>query len=315
MRTKLKACLIALSVALPVLPAMATAATFPEKTITIINPYDPGGNGDLQSRFIAEFMEKDLGVTVNVESRSGGSGAIGMSYVKAAKPDGYTIGLTAIGPALVSPNRINTGYDTTTDYAPIAQITSSPYTLSVHKSSPYNSVKDLIDASQQKSITYVSTGAGLHTHLMFEDFFNEQNAKMRHIPSKGAAGSKNSLLGKHVEAAALTTPDVVPYHESGDFKVLGIAAEERLADLPDIPTFKEQGYDLVTGAWFGFLAPKGTPEEIVEILSKSIEAALQSEKVKENFQRLGLSIQYKDSADFQKLILDDDKKIKQVMSK
>lgn len=315
MRNKLKTCLIALSFAIPVLPAMAAAASFPEKTITIINPYDPGGNADLQARFIAEFMEKDLGVTVNVESRSGGSGAIGMSYIKAARANGYTIGLTAVGPALVSPNRINTGYNTTTDYTPIAQITNSPYTLSVHKSSVINDISELISTSKNKSMTYGSTGAGLHTHLMLDNFFIGQGAKMRHIPSKGAAGTKNSLLGKHIDAATLTTPDVVPYYESGDFKVLGITADERLAELPDIPTFKEQGYDLVTGAWFGFLAPKDTPEDIVETLSKSIEAALKSEKVMGNFQRLGLTIQYKDSADFQKLILEDDKKIKQVMLK
>lgn len=315
MKLKLKACLIALSFSLPVLPTIAVADSFPQKTITIINPYDPGGTADLQARFIAEYMEKDLGVTVNVESRSGGAGAIGMNHLKAAKPNGYTIGITAIGPALVTPNRVNTGYDTTKDYAPIAQISNTPYSLSVHKSSSSNSVADLIEKSKEKNLSYGTTGAGLHTHLMFENFFNEQGAQTRHIPSKGGTGTKNALLGQHIDAAAISIPDIVPYYLSKDFKVLGISSEERVPELPDVPTFKEQGYDLVSGAWFGFLAPKGTPDDVVEILEKSIESALLSEKVAENFKKLGLDVEFKKSDDFEELIIEEDEKIKKILSK
>lgn len=314
MQKKLKMCLVALSLALPVVSTQAAADSFPKKFITIINPYAPGGNADLQARFIAEAMETELGVTVNVENRTGGAGAIGMNYLKAAKPDGYTIGITAIGPAVVTPNRVNTGYDSTQDYTPIAQITNSPYTLSVHYDSPLKNVQELLEESKTTSQTYGTTGAGLHTHLMFENFFKNQEAQMRHVPSQGAAGTKNALLGKHIDAAALTLPDAVPYHESKDFRVLGIATEERLEELPDIPTFKEQGYDLVTGAWFGFLAPKDTPEDVIAVLENSIASALKTDKVIENFKKLGLNIEYKPSEDFKELINQDNEEIKSIVN-
>ena len=137
---------------------------------------------------------------------------------------------------------------------------------------------------------------------------------MRHIPSKGAAGTKNALLGGHVDAGALTLPDVVPYYQSGDFKILGIATAERIADLPDVPTFKEQGYDLVTGAWFGFLAPKDTPEEIIAVLEKSVESALKSEKVSGEFADLGINVDFKGSKEFRELIEKDDEVIKAIIS-
>ncbi len=306
---------IAIGAVCSILPFKVMALDYPKKVITIINPYAAGGNGDLQSRYIAEFMEKDLGVTVNVESRAGGAGAVGMGYLKAAKPDGYTIGLTAIGPAIVAPNRLNTGYDVKTDYEPIAQTTQTPYTLSVNKSFPVDTLEQFLKLSREKRLTYGSTGAGLHTHLLFEDFFNKEGAQMRLIPSQGASDTKNALLGGHIDAAALSLPDAVPYYKSGDWKVLGVAANERNEELPDVPTFKEQGYDFEAGAWFGFLAPKGTPQEIIDVLESSIEAALKSSKIIENYKRLGLDIDFKRGDEFREIIKKDDEIIKAILAK
>lgn len=293
--------------------SFAVADDYPSKTITVVNPYTPGSNAELQARHVAKFLEKDLGVRVDVENRSGGAASIGMNHVKSARPDGYTIIFTATGPSVVLPNTLKTGYTVADNFEPIAQVSSTPYTLSVRKDSGIESVDDFVEYAKNTHTTYGSSGAGLHNHLVFDSFFNNQNLNTTHIAGQGGAASVISLLGGHIDAAAVSLPDVVPYYKSGDFNILGVTTEERLKNLPDIKTFKEQGYDVVAGAWFGFLAPKGTSAERVKVLEESIAKAMNDSEIKDAFYRIGIDVDYLPSDAFSKIIEKDNEAVKEML--
>lgn len=238
-----------------------------------------------------------------------------MNYVKSSKPDGYTIGFTAIGPSAVTPNRTNSGYNTVEDFETISHISSTPYAISVNGDSDVKSLDDLMEMLKAEEVNYGSTGAGLHTHLVIEKFLDDNGVDPAHISSSGASGSVTALLGKHIDFAALSLPDVVPYHESGDFRTIAVGTESSVDALPDVPTFKEQGYEFVSGAWFGVLAPKGTPEDIIKTLDEAVKESLMDEKIVKAFDDIGLNIDYKNHEEFREVLESDYKEVGDIVNR
>lgn len=290
---------------------------YPKRPISLVIPYAAGGSADIQARIIGESLQKQLGQAVNVVSRPGGAGATGMNSVKSSKEDGYTIILTAVGPSTLTPNANNVGYNTAEDFFPIAQITEAPYGLAVNADSKIESLEELLEYAKENpgKGTYGTTGAGLHQHIVMSDFLAKlEGIDMEHIPFEGGAEAVSALLGNHITASANTISEITPHEESGAIKILAVTTDERLKDLPDVPTFKELGYELVgQGAWFGFMAPKDTPEEIVSILDEAIKTALEEEEIKNQFENAGLPIKYLNSQDFKEKIVEENEKNAEVI--
>lgn len=285
---------------------------FPKRPISLVIPYAAGGSADIQARILAESLQKQLGQAVNVVSKPGGAGATGMNSVKSSKADGYTIILTAVGPSTLTPNANQVGYNVTEDFYPIAQISEAPYGLAVNSESKLQTLEELIEFSKNKSekVTYGTTGAGLHQHIVMSDFVNQiPDVNMEHIPFQGGAEAVSALLGNHVTASMNTISEITPHHESGGLKIIAVTSDERLTDLPEVPTFKELGYQLVgQGAWFGIMSPKDTPKEIVDLLDESIKNALEDESIKKQFANAGLPIEYLNSQQFIEKVKEENKK-------
>ncbi|MGN7385447.1 Bug family tripartite tricarboxylate transporter substrate binding protein [Sporosarcina sp. SAFN-015] len=287
---------------------------YPSRAISLTIPYAAGGSADLQARIISDSIQKDLGQTVNIISKPGGAGSTGMTAVKTAKPDGYNIILTAVGPSTLTPNANNVGYDVTKDFKQIAQITEAPYGIAVNSSSGISSLNELLEVARTESVTYGTTGAGLHQHVVTAAFVESQgDLDMEHIPFEGGAEAVTALLGNHVDASVNTISELLP-HDGNGLTILAVTSDERLEELPDVPTFKELGYELIsTGAWFGFMAPKDTPDNVVTKLEESIKKALEDEEVIAQFKKAGLPISFLNSEEFTKKTMEENEKNKEVI--
>lgn len=292
-----------------------SADSYPSRAISLTIPYAAGGSADLQARIVSDFVNKDLGETVNVISKPGGAGSTGMTAVKSAKPDGYNIILTAVGPSTLTPNANNVGYDVTTDFKQVSQISEAPYGIVVNSDSGISTLEELLDMAREKKVTYGTTGAGLHQHVVTAAFVKSQgDLDMEHIPFEGGAEAVTALLGNHINASVNTISEVIP-HAGNGLTILAVTSDERLEELPDVPTFKELGYELIgKGAWFGIMAPKDTPDEIVSKLDDSIKKALEDPAVIEQFKKAGIPIAYLNAEEFTQKVIDENEKNKEVVT-
>lgn len=276
------------------IPISAIAADYPKRPITIIVPYAAGGSCDIQARMLAAHMKTKLGQPVNVVNKPGGGGAIGMVAAKAARPDGYTIILSASGPVSVTPFRTNAGFDPLKDYEFMAQLSSNDFTLNVNSKSGITTFKEWAEIATKDpaKATYATPGAGLQIHLVMLELLDKMNLNLPHVPYNGASEAIGQLLGEHVFSAMVALPDSITQYEAGTINTLAIASDKRHPNVPNVPTIKEQGVDVVAGGWFVFMAPKGTPKPIIEKLNSSIAYALEQQDVKDRYEKLGLDINF-----------------------
>lgn len=259
--------------------AMADAP-YPSQAITFVVPYAAGGSSDTRSRMLAQKMSDSLGVTIVVENKPGASGNIGTSMIARAKPNGYTIGLGNFGPMSVNKALYgsNLPFDPEQDLQPIALIERGAMALGVNSSSPYQSLADLVADGKQNpnKLDYASTGAGGASHLLTEQFKATSGFDAVHVPYRGGAPASNDLLAGNIsfylELASLFLPHM--QIDNPRLRVLGVTSEERLKAMPDTPTFKEQGVDLVASNWFGVIAPAGLPADVLEKLNTAVNDAL-----------------------------------------
>lgn len=289
--------------------------SYPEREIDLIIPYASGGSADLQARIVADSLKDELDQNINVIAKGGGAGSTGMNFVKGAKADGLTIILTAVGPSTLTPNSDNVGYEVTEDFAPISQITEAPYGIAVNSSSDIDTLEELFEKAKEEDLTYGTTGTGLHQHVVTAALLSEiDDVTMEHVPFDGGAEAVSALLGNHITATVNTISELLPHAESGDLKILAVTSEERLNEIDDVPTFKELNYDLISnGAWFGFMAPKETPEEIINKLDESIKNALENDEVIDKFKNAELPIEYLNHQDFTEKVTEENKNNAQVI--
>lgn len=289
----------------------ASTSNYPENDINIVIPYASGGSADLQARVIGEFIQNELSTTVNVNSRGGGAGSTGMNFISTSDPDGHTIILTAVGPSTLTPNENDVGYNVVDDFAQIAQISEAPYGLAVNTDSEIETLEELFEkGGTENEVHFATTGAGLHQHVVMSALLSElDDVHMEHIPFEGGAEAVSALLGNHVTASKNTVSEIIPHHEDNALKILAVTSEDRIDQLPDVPTFSELGYDLIgNGAWFGFMAPKDTPQEVIEILDETIKKSLEDEDVQEQFGNAGLPISYLNHEEFTEKVVEEDEK-------
>lgn len=284
---------IALAGAALASPALHAQDVYPSRPITMIAPFPPGGVADIVGRPLAAAMEKSLHQPVIVLNRSGAGGAVGTTAAAKAAPDGYTILISlssiSIFPVSDPMNGKPLPYQLS-DFAPIALVTSDPTVLVVAGDSPYKTVQDFVAAAKANpgKINYASTGNGTALHVAGELFKSAAGIDVQHIPYGGGAQAMTALLAGEISYIIGNTQLVRPMITSGKIKGLAVTGEQRLAALPDLPTFTQAGtpgVDVVT--WFGLFAPTGTPADIVEKLNAAATAALKDETVQRSLMTMG----------------------------
>lgn len=248
-------------------PFLATAQSYPDKPVRMINPYPAGGPADQIGRELAGGLSHALGQSFVVEAKPGGSGAIGTSFVAKSVPNGYTLLIASGGPNTAVPVfSVVPPYDGIKEFSPILKMIDVPNMLVIAPHIKVNNLKEFIELAKTKTLTYGSSGTAGPTHITGEIFQLEANVKMTHVPYKGAAPVVNDMLGGHVDATFLNLSAMLPYVQSGKLRALAVASQTRSKALPDVPTFTEQGIKNISGSWYGLLAPAGTPESIIQTL-------------------------------------------------
>ncbi|HLU00086.1 MAG TPA: tripartite tricarboxylate transporter substrate binding protein [Burkholderiaceae bacterium] len=292
-----KSFITALSAVALAIPAMAAAQDrYPSKPITFIVPYAAGGSSDTRSRQLAQHMSDTLGVPVVVENRPGASGNIGTSQIARAKPDGYTIGLGNFAPMAINKSLYGDAlpYDPENDIQPIALIERGGMVLAVNTQSPYQSAEELLKDAKANpdKLNYASTGAGGASHLISELFKQRAGFEAIHVPYRGGAPAVNDLMGGNVdmylELASLFIPHLSA--ETPRIRALAISTEERIPALPNLPTFKELGIDLVGSNWFGVVAPAGIPADVLTTLNEAVNKALQNPEYRKVVESQGAEV-------------------------
>lgn len=188
--------------------------------------------------------------------------------------------------------------------------------MAVNSKSEFETLDDLFKASTSSNVlNFGTTGAGLHQHVLMTALLDDlPSVKMNHIPFDGGSEAVTALLGQHIDSSVNTISELIPHQASGDLDILAVSSEERLDVLPEVPTFNELGYDLIgTGAWFAFMAPKDTPDEIVELLDKTINEALQQEDIIKQYEDAGLVVSYLDSEQLTKKVAEENEANAEVM--
>lgn len=299
--------------------APSYAQKFPDRPITLVAPFPPGGTTDVLARSIAQEMSKSIGQQVIVENRAGASGMIGAGYVAKATPDGYTILLSTPGP--ITTNKYlytKMIYNPDTDLTPVTQIGTVPQLLVVHPSVPAKSVKELIALarSQPGKLNYGSVGNGSTLHLAGEMFNVAAGTEILHVPYKGSAPALTDLLGGQIQIMFDVIVSAMPLVKDGRLRALAVTSANRSKSAPDIPTIAESGlpgYNIVT--WYGLMAPAKTPPEIVEFLNKETVKALKTETVQERLTSLGADLVASSPKEFAAYLKKESEQVADVVKK
>jgi tripartite-type tricarboxylate transporter receptor subunit TctC len=277
------------SLAVSILSGGVHAAGFPERTVTIVVPYAPGGATDASARLIAQAFQKQSGGTFVVENVAGAGTTIGAAKVARAAADGYTLlwgGLTsnAMAPHLYA----KLSYDGITSFAPISLIATQPYVLFVNAKSPFTKLADLMAKAKAEpgKLNFSSPGEGSSPHLTTELFLNATRLAVQHVPYKGAAPAMTGLLTGDVDMMVDTPTAPLPMIKAGRLRPLAVTSKQRLPELPEVPTMQESGLaDFEAATWFGLFAPRGTPPEVIATLNRMATTALKEPAVLEQMKQ------------------------------
>jgi len=278
------------------------SASFPEKNITIIQPWSPGGVTDMLTRALANAAEKFTDVSIIVQHKSGGGGAVPFTFGAQAKPDGYTLTVTSVE-YVIQPliQDVPYSYD---DYRPIMRVFNGPATITVRSDSPWNTLQEFIADAKQNEKEFIGSGspAGASWNMAALALADQAGIKIIWDPSQGMAPAVAQLLGGHIDFVSGSLSEVISQVEAGNFRVLAIFSDERNKDFPDIPTVKEFGYDLALGSWNGIQVPKNTPDDIVDALHDIFEKAYMTEEFQKILEELSLESAYMNPIDFAEFI-------------
>jgi len=288
---------------------------YPSHTITVVSPFPPGGVSDVITRPLDASLEAVFKQPVVLENKAGAAGAVGAQFVAAAKPDGYTL-LTHIvsisGFAAVDKLFGRTPKFTNDSFIPLARIVADPIVLIVNNDLPYKTLKDLVADAKANPDKLIFSSSGLYgaSHIPTALFAKAAgDLKMRHLPTNGGGPAVTAVLGGNVNFFMSPTSIALPHIRAGKVRPLAVSSAKRAKSLPDVPTFKEQGYDLEYYFWVGLFAPKGTPEPVVKTLRAGLDKAVHSEQFLKAMDNLGQELAYMDQPEFAKFWADDAKKM------
>ena len=279
-----------LALALLLSGVAAYSQEYPSKPISAIVPFSTGSASDVIARIVLDRMAVSVGQRFVVDNRPAAGGVVGTLAATKAAPDGYVIVMGAAGPMVV--NKIlmpNLGYDPEKDFEPISLYASLPNIVSVSAKLPVKNLSEFVDyAKKNPKVPYSSVGNGSSQHLAGELFSQLVGAQMQHVPYRVTTQLQADLLSGAVPASFQLLPNVIGGIKSGQIRALAVASKSRLAALPDVPTAGEAGVgSFESGAWFGFLAPKGTPRRVVERLNKAIAESVADPATRARFTEFG----------------------------
>lgn len=299
----------------PTQPAKAKI-DYPTRPITVIAPFAAGGPLDVGARIMASFLEKELGQPVQVVNKPGASGQVGNTEAANSKPDGYTLvipGSPTFEAGYLDPQRGATY--TRKSFAPVANQVIDPNTFSVRSDSPYRTLGDLIKAAKEKPETITTGDSGLMTddHLAILAVEQMTGARFNMTHFSGGGPAQTALHGGHIDVLVGNIGDAMAGYKSGQFRVLGVASDERTPFLPDVPTFKEQGVNLVAAVSRGWLAPAGTPPEIIKVLEAAMKKVDAIPEYREKMTAAGLPAKFMGTEEYDKYLQAEEKRVAELL--
>ncbi|WP_304307942.1 tripartite tricarboxylate transporter substrate binding protein [Pseudacidovorax intermedius] len=296
----------------PVAAQAQGAGNWPDKPVRLVLPYPPGGNVDGAARIISDQLQAQFKQPFLVDNKPGAGGLIAGEYVAKAAPDGYTFFMTANGPLLFSPTIFKRdAYEWRRDFVPVSSVSFTPLVLQVSPSTPYKTIGELIDAGKKpgNKLTMASPGAGTQNHLVSEYLQRESGAHWVTVHYKGNAPATTDLLGGQVDFNFDQVSVAQPFIQQGRTRPLAVTSPQRLPQLPDVPTLQESGFkDFSTETFTGLMAPKGTPDAIVQKLSQALQKILADKAVQERFNVLGSQARAMTPAEFTQFLDKEDKR-------
>lgn len=280
-------------------PTAGSDGKFPNGTITIVVPWSAGGRGDTFARACANYMTQYLGVPVIVSNQPGGVGVTGSYAVAESAPDGYTLGSFATTHMFASYLK-NPPFQPDS-FIPVGGYAEIYEALVVKSDKKWNDLSDFIADAKSNPGKYLhgNTGVGQDDHIYAAALYAEQGLDIVQMPYDGDAGLTSALLSGEVDIAMIALPSVASYVESGEMKILAISSTERLEDLPDAPTFVEQGVDFTETAWTGLFAPAGTPDDVIAVLEEALDAVRNNPEYQATMKNMYVNVNYMDSKGLQ----------------
>jgi len=272
-------------------------------------PFSAGGGGDILGRIIAEQFASQLGTPVVVENKPGAGGTIGIADVARAKPDGYTITIGGMTTHVLSPHvYTKIAYDPVKDFTSLGVIGSSSIVMIANKDFPASNLADVksLNDSRKESLQYASWGRGSTGHFCGEVLAQKMGIKLAHVPYKGTAQLVNDILGGHISVGFVDMVTATPYVQGGKVKALAVCTQ-RSPSLPDVASYKEQGVDFDRELNWAMYVPAGTPEPIVDKLSKTLEQTLAQPAIQKKLLGLGITAKYVPGADHTRAMVADAK--------
>ncbi|SDO46749.1 Tripartite-type tricarboxylate transporter, receptor component TctC [Rhodoferax sp. OV413] len=283
--TSISLCLAALAV---------NAQTWPDKSVTLVVPFPPGGSTDQVARAVGPKLTDKFKQSFLIDNKAGATGTIGATFVKRAAPDGYTFLVTSLGPLVIVPHLLKgMQYDPLKDFDLVTVAVQSANVLVVPTSSPHKSVADVIafEKANPGKMTFASAGNGSSDHLTAELFWQQTGTTGIHVPYKGGAPAHTDIMGGQVDASFQNINSVAQYIKGGKMRALAITSPKRSPVLPDVPTLAEAGVKNVeVASWQAIVAPKGLPPAVLEKAHAAFVEALNDPKVKEQFTSIGFEM-------------------------
>jgi tripartite-type tricarboxylate transporter receptor subunit TctC len=298
--------------------ALPVLAAFPERPVTILVPFAPGGAKDVVVRAIQQPLAEALGQPIVVENRGGAGGSLGTGYAARQKPDGYTVLMAATG-YVVNPSLYDKiYYDPLKDFEAIAEVTTFPVIYTVRPDIGVKSMQELVAYAKKRAggLNYSTPGAGTLPHLAAELLKLHAGIEMVHIPYPGAAPAAQALLGKTVDVASISISVAKPQIDAGNLIGLAVSGGERWPELPNVPTIVEAGFPAaLADTWQGFMVPAGTPRDVVDRLAKATIEVVRRPDVRERLLKAGFHATGRGPDDFRKRIVEEVPKWKAVIEK
>ena len=270
---------------------------FPKKQLSIIVPYAPGGASDTVARIFGKELEKQLGKPVIVSNKTGASGAVGLEAVKNSTPDGYTIAYMPVESTMIS--ALGFTKLTSNDFKFIGRVMTIPAAITVRKDAPWNSLKEFIEYAKANpgKVQVGNSGTGSIWQVAAASLEEAAQIKFTHVPFDGAAPAIAALMGKNIDAVAVSPAEVKTNVDSGDFKVLAVLGDKPSSVVPNVPTATSLGYKVAAMGWGGFAVPKDTPDDVVKILSDASDKAINTDTIKKLLKERGFEFAYMNGKD------------------